>query len=117
MVTWKLLKRFEKYLRDPRMILRTNFYHVRWLPFRAMAITLGHIVLINHDCVGRTLAWTVAHELKHVEQVEELGFFGFYYRYLSEHRRKGYRMNRYEIVARAFSEFVMEQEFPVSEIK
>jgi hypothetical protein len=117
MVVWELLKKFEKYLIDPRMILRVRFYRVEWLPFGAAAITIGRMVLVRYDCQGRNLAAVVAHELKHVEQIEWNGFFHFYYMYLREHLRKGYRLNRYEIVARTFSEFVMEQEFPISEIK
>lgn len=117
MVIWDLLKRFEKYLKDPKMILRVHFYRVKWLPYGAMAMTLGHWVLIRHDVVGRALAWTVAHELRHVEQVEWHGFFRFYWRYLRMHFRVGYIHNSFEIVARAFSEYVMLIEFPISEIK
>ena len=113
MVIWDLLQRFQKHLKDPKMILRTHFYRVEWLPFGAMAITLGHMVLVRYDCVGRALAWTVAHELKHVEQIEALGFFRFYYRYFKEQLKHGHIYNTFEIVARAFSEYVMMIEFPL----
>lgn len=116
MVIWDLLKRFEKHLKDPRMILRVMFYRVEWLPSGIEAVTLGHMVFIRPECVGRALAWTVAHELKHVEQIEELGFFRFYYRYFKERLKHGYLHNTFEIVARAFSEYVMMIEFPL-EIK
>jgi hypothetical protein len=43
----------------------------------------------------------VLHELKHVEQFQQHGFFSFLYLYLLESIRRGYINNKYEIEARA----------------
>lgn len=42
----------------------------------------------------------VCHELKHVEQYRENGFFLFLIRYLYESARRGYHQNRFEVAAR-----------------
>jgi hypothetical protein len=43
----------------------------------------------------------VLHELKHVEQFKQHGFFSFIFMYLRESIRHGYTNNKYEIEARA----------------
>jgi hypothetical protein len=43
----------------------------------------------------------VLHELKHVEQFQQHGFFPFLFLYLLESVRRGYTNNKYEIEARA----------------
>ena len=43
----------------------------------------------------------VLHELKHVEQFKQHGFFSFLFLYLWESIRQGYTNNKYEIEARA----------------
>jgi hypothetical protein len=43
----------------------------------------------------------VLHELKHVGQFKQYGFFLFIYLYLLESVRRGYANNKYEIEARA----------------
>jgi hypothetical protein len=43
----------------------------------------------------------VKHELKHIEQFEEHGYFTFIWKYLVESIRKGYYNNKYEVEARA----------------
>lgn len=41
------------------------------------------------------------HEYIHVRQVEELGWFKFYVKYLIENAKKGYWKNKYEVEAYA----------------
>lgn len=43
----------------------------------------------------------VKHELEHVRQFKQHGFFPFLLKYTLETLRKGYRNNRFEIAARA----------------
>lgn len=42
----------------------------------------------------------LAHELTHVQQIEQLGIVKFGYQYLKESIKKGYRENRFEVEAR-----------------
>jgi len=44
------------------------------------------------------------HELCHVRQYKEHGFFPFIWKYLVESIKKGYRDNRFEVEARAAEE-------------
>ena len=44
------------------------------------------------------------HELCHVRQYQETGFFPFIWKYLVESIKKGYRENRFEVEARAAEE-------------
>lgn len=46
----------------------------------------------------------VKHELCHVKQYQQYGFFGFIFRYIWESLRKGYYNNRFEVEARAEEE-------------
>lgn len=43
----------------------------------------------------------LAHELTHVQQIENLGIFNFTYQYIRESMKTGYRNNKFEIEARA----------------
>nr|WP_255578494.1 DUF4157 domain-containing protein [Chitinophaga sp. sic0106] len=45
-------------------------------------------------------AW-VRHEVCHVRQFRECGFFAFLYRYFREYLRNGYVNNSFEVAARA----------------
>jgi hypothetical protein len=56
------------------------------------AITLGRRVYVSPSLAGAQLERLLRHELTHVAQIARVGFFTFYWRYLTEyisHRRAG----------------------------
>jgi hypothetical protein len=68
-----------------------------------VAITLGSTIHLHNASVERFRSdsrW-VRHELKHVEQFRQYGFFRFVILYTLESVRKGYYHNRFEQEARA----------------
>ncbi|MFT4022454.1 MAG: DUF4157 domain-containing protein [Flavihumibacter sp.] len=68
-----------------------------------MAMVLGrtiHLYNTGHREFLNNRRW-LRHELAHIRQFSELGFFGFLWRYAIESIRKGYRQNRFEEEARA----------------
>ena len=67
-----------------------------------MAIVFGKTIYLYQVCAEDFLAnipW-LRHELKHVEQYQKLGFWGFLGKYLLESFRHGYQNNVLEIEAR-----------------
>lgn len=65
----------------------------RWMP---LAVTIGYTVVY---LVAPTET-TRRHELAHVRQARQLGRLRFWWRYLRELRRSGYRSNLFEIESR-----------------
>jgi hypothetical protein len=68
-----------------------------------VALTLGNTIHLHNTSAERfrsDLRW-VKHELKHVEQFRQHGFFRFIILYSLESMRKGYYHNRFEQEARA----------------
>lgn len=64
-----------------------------WFPpmIGASAVTLGNIILYA-DPKENVPEWMYRHEMKHIEQIERLGLFGFYFQYFKEYlqgRREG----------------------------
>lgn len=67
-----------------------------------MAITIGNTIYLHNATVEDLLqnrAW-LQHELAHILQFHEWGFWRFLYCYIRESLLKGYRDNRFEIAAR-----------------
>ncbi|MBX3240057.1 MAG: DUF4157 domain-containing protein [Chitinophagaceae bacterium] len=67
-----------------------------------VAFTLGKTIYLYNATRQEFLMderW-VKHELKHVEQFRQHGFWGFVIKYSVETLRRGYRNNKYEIEAR-----------------
>lgn len=67
-----------------------------------VAIVIGHTIHLYHATEKEFRAnetW-FRHELCHVRQFEQHGFFPFIIKYLWESVRKGYRNNRFEVEAR-----------------
>ncbi len=68
----------------------------------SVAIVVGKTVHL-HNCERQQFLgdkrW-VKHELCHIRQFKEHGFFGFIFKYLVESLRHGYHNNKYEIEAR-----------------
>lgn len=71
-----------------------------------VAMVLGktiHLHGTDRENFLRDERW-VKHELCHIRQFRQYGFFGFLFRYLLESARKGYYNNRFEIEAREAEE-------------
>lgn len=67
-----------------------------------VAMVLGktvHLSGVDRETFLRNSSW-VAHELCHIRQFEEHGFFRFLWLYAVESFRKGYYHNKYEVEAR-----------------
>jgi hypothetical protein len=67
-----------------------------------VAIVLGNTIHLHNTTKEEFLAdkkW-VCHELTHVMQYQQHGFFLFILRYLTESIKHGYRNNKFEIEAR-----------------
>jgi hypothetical protein len=80
------------FARIARMVLKSN----------NVAMVLGnriHISGVDRDTFLRDEGW-VAHELCHIRQFQEHGFWRFLWLYLRESMRKGYYNNKYEVEAR-----------------
>ena len=68
----------------------------------SVAFVLGSTIHLHNVSKEEFLAdskW-VKHELKHLEQFREYGYYTFIWKYLLESIRKGYNNNRYEREAR-----------------
>jgi hypothetical protein len=75
----------------------------RHLGYGHVAMVVGSTIYLHNVNVATFLArpsWVV-HELKHVDQYKEHGFFGFLWKYLRDYLKNGYWNNRFEREARA----------------
>ena len=86
------------------MKIRRKYYH--WIPqlLRVGAITLYPYILFSRSVAGikerrRNPEQLFKHEYIHIEQVRKLGWFKFYFLYLIESAKNGYRQNKYEVEA------------------
>lgn len=69
---------------------------------KAVAMVLGKTIHLHNTTRASFLQdekW-VKHELCHIRQFKQYGYFGFIVRYLLESIRKGYYQNRFEVEAR-----------------
>ena len=111
----KLSAEIEQAITDVRAKVR--FRYPWWLrPFllRGVAgITLGRRIYLDDAVSPRNLERFLRHELAHVRQIGRVGFFIFYWRYVTEyiaHRRRGlssseaYRSISFEVEATAAEE-------------
>lgn len=67
-----------------------------------VALVLGSTIHLYNTSKDHFLAqerW-VKHEMKHIEQFQQYGFFRFICLYIVESVRKGYYWNRFEVEAR-----------------
>jgi hypothetical protein len=93
----------EKYLPEG-IIGRTKLsFDPRLIPQGRIGITIGHYVFIKPGLADIDLMGVIAHELKHVEQVERFGFAWFYIKYAWEYALHGYMKNKFEYEAYNFS--------------
>ncbi|MBA9079635.1 MULTISPECIES: hypothetical protein [Rufibacter] len=87
-----------------KIIERSPFARIaRWvLKSPNVAMVLGksiHLSGVSKENFLQNTPW-VAHELIHVRQFQEHGFFKFLWLYLLESMRVGYYQNKYEVEAR-----------------
>jgi len=78
----------------------------RQLKGNSAAIVFGstiHLYGVSRQQFLQNKAW-VKHELRHVSQYQQYGFFSFIFRYLFESYKNGYYNNRFEVEARAAEE-------------
>jgi hypothetical protein len=71
-----------------------------------MAMVLGRTILLHNTTKAEIInnkKW-LRHELAHVKQFRQHGFFNFLFQYIIESIRHGYRDNKYEKEARAAEE-------------
>ena len=68
-----------------------------FLPKAYIAVAVWKWVLIKDGILSEDMN---THELRHILQWQEEGFFGFLWRYFNEHRKYGYACNRFEEDAR-----------------
>lgn len=76
------------------------------LSANCVAIVIGHTIHLHNTTKEDFLKndrW-LKHELCHIRQFEEHGFFPFIVRYLWESIKFGYWMNKYEVEARQAEE-------------
>ena len=77
-----------------------------WIPqlLRVGAITLYPFILFSRSVPGiktyrQHPEHLFKHEYIHIEQVRNMGWFKFYFLYLVESAKNGYRDNKYEVEA------------------
>jgi len=96
----------DKYMDQPFNIKENSFIArlAAWkLNSDKVAIVIGKTIHLHHVSRLEFLQnkrW-VLHELKHVDQFRQYGFFRFIFLYLWESIRNGYTNNKYEKEARA----------------
>ncbi len=69
---------------------------------RAVAIVIGHSIHLHNTTKQEFLSnktWLL-HELCHVRQYQQHGFFGFIAKYIWESIKNGYYNNKFEVEAR-----------------
>jgi hypothetical protein len=75
----------------------------RRLKSEKMAMVLGSTIHLHNTSCEELLSnrrW-LRHELAHIRQYKQLGYFPFLWKYFIESMRNGYQQNRFEIEARA----------------
>jgi hypothetical protein len=74
-----------------------SFFARTFLPKTYIAISILGYVFVKRLSLPEN---TIVHELRHTLQWKEYGFFGFLWNYLNEHRKHGYKCNKFEEAAR-----------------
>lgn len=89
---------------DYKVVERSPFARIARMVLKSgnVAMVLGrsiHLSGVSRDTFLKDEGW-VAHELCHIRQFREHGFFRFLWLYLRESMRVGYYNNKYEVEAR-----------------
>jgi hypothetical protein len=66
---------------------RARIRSLPWLPGRFLGITLGRTIFLTTEEPTDGTSSLIAHELVHVEQFHDRGWFGFLTRYLADFAR------------------------------
>jgi hypothetical protein len=97
-------------LNNPKFIIKENSWLAKIaaikLGAKAVAMVLGKTIHLHNTTKADFLQderW-VKHELCHIKQFKEHGYFLFLLKYLWESLRKGYYNNRFEVEARKAEE-------------
>lgn len=97
-------------LNQPGFKIKENSWLAKIAAFklgtRAVAMVLGKTIHLHNTTRAEFLRdekW-VKHELCHIKQFEEHGYFMFVVKYIWESIRKGYYNNRFEVEAREAEE-------------
>jgi hypothetical protein len=100
---------------EPRISTDFPWWLRPFLQRGVVAITLGRRIYVSARVTGEHLERLLRHEIAHVEQINRLGVFRFYFRYVREYialRRSGlksydaYRKISFEEEATAAEELV-----------
>ncbi|HEU4887378.1 MAG TPA: DUF4157 domain-containing protein [Thermoanaerobaculia bacterium] len=78
-----------------------------WLMRDVVGITLGRRIYLNGKAAPATLERLLRHELVHVRQINRLGLFVFYWRYVSEFARHFWHVRS---IGRAYALISFERE-------
>ena len=91
---------------DPSFKIKENSIIARVAAYKlkskAVAIVIGKTIHLSNTPKEEFLQnkkW-LKHELCHVKQFEQYGFFNFIFKYLQESIKSGYFMNKFEVEAR-----------------
>ena len=91
---------------QPHFTIKENSWVARLAAWKlnagSVAIVLGHTIHLHNTKKADFLqndSW-VKHEICHIQQFEQHGFFPFIIKYVWESMRSGYYNNKYEIEAR-----------------
>lgn len=86
-------------IKENSLIARVAAYKLK---SKAVAIVIGNTIHLSNTTKEEFLQnekW-LKHELCHVKQFEQYGFFNFIFKYLKESIKSGYFMNKFEVEAR-----------------
>lgn len=92
-------KRIKVYIKENAIIAKVAALYLREY---SIAIVFGRTIYLHNKNRAEFLnneRW-VLHELKHVQQYQELGFMGFVFQYMMEYFKNGYYKNKFETEAR-----------------
>jgi hypothetical protein len=94
-----VLKKTKYYLKENSWLARIAAWKLK-VP--SVAIVMGHTIHLHHvkkEAFLQNPQW-LRHELCHVKQFEQHGFFPFLIKYFWESLKLGYYNNKYEVEAR-----------------
>ena len=83
-----------------------------WLMRDVIGITLGRRIYLNGSAAPASVERLLRHELAHVRQINRIGLFVFYWRYLSEFARHFWHVRS---ISRAYALISFEREAVAAE--
>ncbi len=105
----------EEAIADARAKVRMSYpWWLRpWLMRDVVGITLGRRIYLNGKAAPATIERLLRHELAHVRQINRLGLFVFYWRYISEFARHFWHVRS---ISRAYALISFEREAVAAEV-